>query len=473
MLPRRLGLYASFSIVVGAVIGSGIFMKPAVMAQQVGSPVWLIAVWVIAGLVSFIGGMINAEIGTILPETGGQYVFFKKMYGDFFAFIYGWAAFIVINTAAIAAIAFVFAQYTEYFIGLPRFSPAVEKSFVLHLPGLGNLFPLENAGVKALAIGILVLLTLINYVSVKAGSWVQVGSTFLKIGSLILLCILVFASGNGDIGNWTRPDPGMQKSGWALVMGIIAAMSGALASFDGWNNLGFMAGEIKDPRKNIPRGLFLGIGICMVLYVLTNLAYLYALPLDTMSKSSLVAADAIRTTVGLTGGGLIALLVMISTFGAVNGNLFPCARIQFAMAEEGNFFTRIGKVHPRFQTPGNALILQFVWTSLFVITGSFDMLTDLFVFITWLFYGFGAFGLFILRKKMKEVERPYKVWGYPILPAIFILFAAFYFFLTLYNDIQNYLQGKTAFIQSVYGLILTFIGVPIYFYLHRRKRKNL
>lgn len=469
MLPRRLGFSAAFSIVVGAVIGSGIFMKPAIMAQQVGSPVWLIAVWVIAGIVSFIGGMINAEVGAMLPETGGQYVFFQRMYGDFFAFLYGWAAFIVINTAAIAAIAFVFAQYAEYFVQLPRFAPDIEKSVVLHLPGLGQLYPLENAGVKGLAILILSLLTLVNYVSVKAGGWVQVASTFLKIGSLILLAGMLFFSGKGDVSNWIHSDPALQKTGWALVMGIIAAMSGALASYDGWNNLGFMAGEIKDPQRNIPRGLFWGIAVCLILYVLTNLAYLYALPLGVMSQSTLVAADAIRTTVGWTGGGLIALLVMISTFGAVNGNLFPCARIQFAMAEEGNFFKRIGKVHPRFQTPGNSLWLQWGWTCLFVITGSFDMLTDLFVFITWLFYGFAAYGLFILRRKMKNAERPYKMWGYPVLPVIFILFAGFYFFLTLYGDIQNYRLGKTPFINSVYGLLLTALGIPLYYLLKRNK----
>ncbi len=470
MLPRRLGLYASFSIVAGSVIGSGIFMKPAIMAQQVGSPVWLIVVWVIAGLVSFIGGMINAEIGTILPETGGQYIFFQKMYGDFFAFLYGWAAFIVINTAAIAAIAFVFAQYTEFFLALPRFPRELEEGISFHLPGIGTLYPLANAGVKALALLILLLLTIVNYISVKAGGWVQVASTFLKIGSLIILCAMIFVSGNGDWGNWVTQDPALHKSGWSLVMGIIAAMSGALAAYDGWNNLGFVAGEIKDPKKNIPRGLFLGIAVCLLLYVLTNLAYLYALPLGVMSQSQLVAADAIRTTVGITGGGLIALLVMISTFGAVNGNLFPCARIQFAMAEERNFFPVFGKVHPKFKTPGSSLWIQLAWTSLFVITGSFDMLTDLFVFITWLFYGFGAYGLFILRRKMKDADRPYKVWGYPFLPIIFILFAAFYFFLTLYNDISNYLHGKSAFVNSVYGLALTALGIPFYYFIRKRNQ---
>lgn len=472
MLPRRLGFSASFSIVVGSVIGSGIFMKPAVMAEQVGSPGWLIAVWVIAGIVSFIGGMINAEVGTLLPETGGQYVFFQRMYGNFFAFLYGWAAFIVINTAAIASIAFVFAQYTEYFMALPRFSPQVEQSVRIYLPGIGTIFPLANAGVKLLAILIMALLTGINYVSVKAGGWVQVGFTYLKIGSLLLLAGMIFFSGNGDIGHWLESPDHLEKTGWSLVMGIIAAMSGALASFDGWNNLGFVAGEIKDPKRNIPRGLFWGIAVCMLLYVLTNLAFLYALPIDKMSRSSLVAADAIRTTVGYAGGGLIALLVMISTFGAVNGNLFPCARIQFAMAEEGNFFRRFGKVHPKFQTPGNSLWIQWVWSCLFVVTGSFDMLTDLFVFITWLFYGFGAAGLFILRRKMKEAERPYKMNGYPWLPLVFILFSAFYFFLTLYNDIANYLNGKTLFINSVFGLVLTAMGIPVYYYLRMRKQNN-
>ncbi len=470
-LERKLGLYTCVSIVVGAVIGSSIFMKPATMAAQVGSPVALLLVWVIAGIISLFGGMINAEIGTILPNTGGQYVYFRHMYGDFFAFLYGWAAFVVINTAAVAAIAFVFAQYSEYFVELPRFSAETEKSFHFYLPGIGKLFPLENFGVKSLAVLLILIITWINYRSLKAGGAVQVLSTLLKVTALLILVFFIFFSGKGSWQNFISSSPGRDTSFAATITGFIAAMSGALAAYDGWNNLGFVAGEIKNPKKNIPRGLFIGLAVCTLMYVLTNQAYLYVLPVDQMKNSPLVASDALGVVSGLAGGGLIALMVMISTLGAVNGNAMPCARVTFAMGEQKSFAPWTGRVHPVFKTPGNALWLHGAWSCVFVFSGSFDMLTDMFVFITWIFYGFAAYGIFILRRKMPDAERAYRVWGYPVVPAIFIFFAAFYFFVTLYNDIHNYLSGKTEFINSVYGLLLTVAGIPIYLYYRKKSEK--
>lgn len=470
-LQRKLGTWACISIVAGAVIGSSIFMKPATMAAQTGSPIILLAVWVVAGIISLFGGMINAEIGCVLPETGGQYVYFRRMYGDFFAYLYGWAGFIVINTAAIAAIAFVFAQYTEYFITLPRFPESMEQSVQWVIPFIGKIYPLQFIGIKALAIVAIVTITFINYASLKWGAGIQLFFTVIKVAALLLLVAVIFFSGNGSTQNFITPSASADFSTWGIIAGFVAATSGALAAYDGWNNLGFVAGEIKDPKKNIPRGLFIGIGICILLYVLTNQAYLYMLPVDEMKRSSLVASDALKGAVGVAGGGIIALLVMLSTLGASNGNILPCARIVYAMGEEKKFFAFTGKVHPRFHTPGNALWLQCAWACMYVITGSFDMLTDMFVFITWIFYGFAAYGVFILRRKMKQVERPYKTWGYPVVPIIFIAFAALYFVLTIYNDIDNYVSGKAPVVNSVLGLLLTLAGIPLY-YLFRRTNKS-
>jgi basic amino acid/polyamine antiporter, APA family len=466
-LERKLGTWACISIVAGAVIGSSIFMKPATMAAQTGSPVILLAVWVVAGIISLFGGMINAEIGCVLPETGGQYVYFRRMYGDFFAFLYGWAGFIVINTAAIAAIAFVFAQYTEYFITLPRFPESTEQSVQWIIPFIGKIYPLQFIGVKAVAIATIIIITWINYASLKWGAGIQLFFTVIKVAALLLLVGVIFFSGNGSTQNFITPSADADFTTWGIIAGFVAATSGALAAYDGWNNLGFVAGEIKDPKKNIPRGLFIGIGICILMYVLTNQAYVYMLPVDEMKHSSLVASDALTAAVGVAGGGLIALLVMLSTLGASNGNILPCARVVFAMGQEKKFFPFAGKVHPRFHTPGNALWLQCVWACVYVVTGSFDMLTDMFVFITWIFYGFAAYGIFILRRKMKDVERPYKTWGYPIVPIIFIAFAALYFVLTIYNDINNYVSGKAPVVNSVLGLLLTIAGVPLYYYFKR------
>jgi APA family basic amino acid/polyamine antiporter len=467
-LERKLGLYACISIVTGAVIGSSIFMKPATMAAQVGSPEILLLVWVIAGIVSMFGGMINAEIGTILPNTGGQYVYFRHMYGEFFAFLYGWAAFVVINTAAIAAIAFVFAGYAENFIHLPRFAPETERMFSVPVPGIGNLYPLEFIGRKLLAITVLVFISYLNYRSLKAGAAIQVLSTFLKVAALLMLIGFIFFSGKGSVQNFFTDSADRDTTFLATITGFIAATSGALAAYDGWNNLGFVAGEIKNPGKNIPRGLFIGLSVCILMYVLTSQAYLYVLPIDQLKTSSLVATDALSVVLGTAGGGLIALMVLISTFGAVNGNVMPCARVTYAMGEQKVFASWTGKVHPAFKTPGNAIWLQCIWCCLFVFSGSFDMLTDMFVFITWVFYGFAAFGIFILRKKMPDTDRPYKTWGYPVVPVIFIFFAALYFVITLYTDINNYLTGKTEFINSVYGLILSAAGIPLYYYFRRR-----
>ena len=322
---------------------------------------------------------------------------------------------------------------------------------------------------KSLAILLIILFTWINYYSVKAGGAVQVFFSVIKVASLILLAAIIFFSGNGSIENFFRDSSTVDLTTWGIISGSIAATSGALAAYDGWNNLGFVAGEIKEPKKNIPRGLFIGLGICIFLYVLTSQAYLYALPIEEMQKSSLVASDALTKVSGVAGASLIAILVIISCMGATNGNILPCARLTFAMGQEGSFSRWAGKVHPRFNTPGNALWLQGIWSSLYVLSGSFDMLTDMFVFITWIFYGFAAYGIFILRKKMPDAERPYRVWGYPWVPILFIFFTAFYFVVTLYNDINNYLTGKSYFINSVFGLLLTLIGIPLYFYFKNRR----
>lgn len=467
-LLRTLNLRACVSIVIGSVIGSAIFMKPATMAGQLGSPLLLLGVWIAGGLISLFGGMIYAEVGSVLPETGGQYIYLRHMYGDFIAFLNGWACFVVINTAAVAAIAFVFAQYAEYFVHLPRFDAATEHSIVFTIPYIGRIFPLENIGVKGLAIAVIVFTTVVNYVSVAAGAGFQVFFTFLKVAMLVALTGVILFSGKGSFANIVTPSSTIHITGWPLVAAVVAALSGALAAYDGWNNLGMVAGEIRDPRRNITRGLLIGLGVCIGVYVLTNIAYLYALPIDEMRKSTLVASDALYIVMGTAGGAIVALLVMISTLGAVNGNVLPNTRITFAMGQQRQFFAWAGRVHPRFHTPGNALWLHCIWSALFVLTGSFDMLTDMFVFVTWLFYGFIGVGLFILRRKMPMADRPYKVWGYPFVPIVFIAFTLLYFVLTINNDVANFNSGKSPIINSLLGLLLTALGIPFYWYWKKK-----
>ncbi len=465
---KKIGFLSATAIVVGSIIGSGVFMKPATMAGQLGSPVWMTLVWVIGGIFSLFGALVYAELGAMMPDTGGMYVYFRKIFGDFTAFLYGWAAFSVINTAAVASISFVCAYYIDFFLQLPQFSPGLIAKYVWHLPFLGDLYPLKDFGVKVVAVLMTAGLTWLNARSLKASDRLQVISTIMKIGVLALLVIGIFVSGKGDVSNFIQAEN--PKTGAALLSGIVVALTGAFVAYDGWNNITAMAGEVGNPARNIPRSLFAGVFICMAVYILVNQAYLYVLPVDRMAGSSLVAADAIAIALGHTAEAIIAVMIIISTFGAINGNVMATARITFAMGRDGLFSRRMGKEHSRFQTPANALWLHGVWTCLFIFSGTFDMLADMFVFVTWIAYGLGAVGIFMLRKKMPDAIRPYRIWGHPVVTILFIVFSAFYLVSTVYNDITNYLAGRQPVINSALGLFLTALGVPLYVYFRRRNK---
>ena len=468
-LVASLGLWTCVSLVVGGVIGSGIFMKPAVMANYLGSPELLLMVWVGAGIITLFGALSNCEVAAMMPETGGQFIFFKAMYGDFFAFLYGWAAFAVFNTAGNASVAYVLGTYTEYFITLPRFDADVEKSISLTIPFIGRIFPLQNFGVKSVTILVVALLTFINYRSTRSGGNVQVIFTFLKIMAIAIIAIGLLFSGEGHLSNLFENSKVIVPQGWGFITAIVAATSGAFWGYDGWNNITFVAGEIRDPQRNIPKGLLLGLLICIVTYAVITLAYEYVLPIDKLATSAVVASDAAMLVMGAAGGGIIALMVIISTFGATNANILATARVTFAMAQDKQFFAFAGRVHPRFQTPGNALWLQGIWTAILVTSGSFDMLTDMLIFVSWFFYGMSALGVFVLRRKMPDRERPYKVWGYPVVPAIFVGFTFFFLVATLVSDIHLYQSGKSMLINSLLGVLLTASGIPLYWYFKSRK----
>lgn len=469
-LQKTIGLWSATTIVIGSVIGSSIFMKPATMAGQLGSPYLLIIVWTVAGLISIFGAMAFAELGTMFPETGGQYVYLQKTYGEFIAYLYGWGSIAVINTAAIAAIAFVCAEYAGDFIPLPHFAPAVEHSIIFHVPMIGDILPLQNFGVKMLAIAIIMTLTIANYLSVRSGNAIQFISTLLKALALIILVFGILFSGKGSTENFIKNSASFNFNGWKIFVAFMAATTGAFAAYDGWNNLNMVAGEIKDPSKNITKSLLIGLFACIVIYVVVTLAYMYVLPIDAMAASPLVASDATAKVFGSAGGTMIAVLIVVSTFGATSVNLLANARVVFAMAESKSFFSWAGKIHPRFRTPGNSVLVLGIWSSLFVISGSFDILADMFIFMSWVFYGLVVLAVFILRKKMPSAARPYKVTGYPLVPLIFILFTSFYLVTTVYNDINNYASGKAPFINSVFGMLLTASGIPLFFYFRARSK---
>jgi APA family basic amino acid/polyamine antiporter len=464
-LQRTLSFKATYAIVVGSVIGSGVFMKPAVMAGQLGSAWLLILVWIIAGLITLFGALSNAEAAAMFPETGGQYIFFQKMYGEGFAFVYGWSAFAVFNTAGNASIAYVCAQYTEYFVQLPRFSQAMEQSLQLPLPLIGSIYPLENIGVKSLTIALVVLFTAINYFSVRYGSGLQRILTALKVLAIVLVVLGILFSGKG---NWQNlQSTTITELNWLTA--FMAAMAGAFWAYDGWNNITFIAGEVREPQRHIPKSLLFGLLTCIAIYVLINLAFVYVLPLNAMTQSSFVASDAGKIALGTIGGGLIALLVILSTLGTTNANILSTARVTFALGKASDRLGWIGRVQPRYQTPGNALWLNAGWSILLIFSGSFDMLTDMLIFVSWFFYGMSALGIIRLRKTMPDAVRPYRVWAYPWPTVVFVLFTAVFLVATLYTDIQLYQQGKTHLINAAFGMLIAGMGIPLYF-ISRKQR---
>lgn len=468
---RTIGLSTATAIVITSVIGSGIFMRPAEMAALLGSPWLILLAWVIAGAFTLLSAMVLAEIAAMLPETGGIYAFMRHMFGEFWAYLYGWASFAVINGAGTAGIAFITSQYAEYFITLPRFSPKVEQSITMHVPMVGDIHPLENFGVKMLTVIILCVFTAISYRSNKTSSALQNIFSTIKVAAIILLVAGLFFSGKGEFANFIHESEIIKPTGLALIAAMVAAVNGALQATDGPTNLLSVAGEIKNPGKNIPKSLIAGLTICISIYILINAAMLYVLPIDQMAASPLVASDAATVAFGKIGGGLIAMLICISVLGTTSISVFSPPRMTFAMARNDRFFRIAGKIHPRFNTPGNALLVHLFLMIFMVFSGSFYILADMYIYILWFFNLMLMTGLFILRKKMPGKERPYKVWGYPWMPLIVILFTAFYLVITLVDDVQKYVQGKTHIMNSVFGIVVTAAGIPLYLYF-RWKYKN-
>ncbi|MCA0390107.1 MAG: amino acid permease [Bacteroidetes bacterium] len=460
-LLRKLTLTGATMIVAGSMIGSGIFRKPATMAGQLLSPELLIIVWIAAGLITLVGALINAEIAGMIDATGGQYIYFKKMYGDFTSYMYGWSVLSVIQTGSQAAIAYVFAEYLNSYLQIGGLSPSM-AGFEVYMPFVGMIKPFAEFGTKSIAICVTLLLTGINYIGVFFGGIVQTIVTFVKIGSILGLTVLIFLLGDGSASNFSNgfSMPAETASNIVSLFGL--ALAGAFWAYDGWNNVTFVSGEIKNPQRNVPLALLWGTLIVIAVYVLINMAFLYVLPIDEMKNSDLVARSAAEKIFGIAGGTVISIAVIISAFGALNGSILATARVQYAMAREGMFFQSLGKVHPKFCTPHVSLLVQGIWSAVLVLSGSFDTISDYVIFAAWLFYMLGAAGVFVLRKKMPDTPRPYKVWGYPYTPALFVIFSFLFLVNTVVSDTKN----------AMMGLMLILSGLPFYFYIKYRNKKQ-
>jgi basic amino acid/polyamine antiporter, APA family len=451
-LSRRLGLTSAIMIVIGSVVGSGIFLTPSNIAAAVQIPGVMLFVWVLTGLLTLAGALTNAEIASQITDVGGQYVFFRVLYNDLIAFLYGWTTFIVYQTGSIAAIAVAFAKYFGFFFSLPHLSPALEA---WQLPLIGNIHPFADIGLKLVAISAIMFLAIINYFGVQFGGFVQNVFTFMKIAAIGGIVFLGFSFGKGSVDHFF-PLWGSTSSG-SLLPAIGVAMIATLWSYDGWNSLTYLAGEVKEPQKIIPRALVLGTIAVIIIYVVTNLAYLYVLPIQEIAKSNLVAADMMEKVFSGYGGAIISVCVMISTFGTVNGTSMTTARVYFAMAKDKLFFSGFRNVHPKYKTPGRSLIVQGVWASFLTLTGTYDQLFTYVIFAGWIFYALGAAAIFIIRKKIPGANRAYRVPGYPYVPIAFVIVATWF--------VVNTVLMQTA--DSLVGFLLLVVGIPFYLYWKR------
>ena len=456
-LARRLGLTSAIMVVIGSVIGSGIFLTPQNVAATVQVPGIMIFVWILTGLLTLAGALTNAEIAAEIAEPGGQYVFFRVLYGDLTAFLYGWTTFIVYQTGSIAAIAVAFARYFGYFFDLPHLGPELEA---WKIPLIGNIAPLADIGTKMVAIGAIALLATVNYFGVQFGGFVQNVFTSLKVAAIAGIIVLSFAVGRGSIDHffplWGSPSSGN------LLAAVGVAMIATLWSYDGWNSLTYLAGEVRNPQKNIPKALILGTIATIVIYVLTNLAYLYILPIGEIATSKLVAADVMERIFSGYGGAIISLAVMISTFGTVNATSMATARVFFAMAADKLFFRKMAETHPKYKTPGASLVVQGTWASILTLSGTFDQLFTYVIFAGWIFFALGAVGIFIKRKKMPDARGGYRVPLYPIVPLMFIVVATWF--------VVNTIVQQTA--DSMVGVLLLVAGLPFYYYWQKKIKQG-
>ena len=445
-LVRGLKLFDATAIIVGSMIGSGIFIVSADMARQLGSSGLLLAAWGITAVMTVLGALSYGELAAAMPRAGGQYVFLREAYGPLFGFLYGWTLFLVIQTGTIAAVAVGFAK----FFGL--FAPWVSASNVLVPLPLGYRVSSQHL----IAILVISLLTWVNCKGLREGAMVQNVFTVAKVGGLLTLVVmgLILPANPAAVqSNFQRLIPDSFGLGLLSIMG--AALVGSLFAADAWNNVTFTGSEVVNPKRNLPLSLFLGTAAVSLIYFAANVVYLRTLPLEAIASApeDRVGTLAAQSLMGSGGLTFINVAILISTFGCTNGLILAGARVYYAMARDGLFFKRVGEVSPRSHTPVFSLIVQAVWACLLVLSGTYNNLLDYVIFAALLFYVLTVTGLFILRKKRPEMERPYKAFGYPVLPAVYVLLAALV--------MVDLLVVKPRFTWP--GLMIVVTGVPVFF----------
>jgi APA family basic amino acid/polyamine antiporter len=452
---RVLGLPTGILLVAGIMIGSGAFKKIVPMALTLHSETYILLAWVIAGLITLFGAFTYAGLAGMTTETGGVYEYLRLIFGDFIAFLFGWSLFTIVGTGAIAALAFVFAQSVNTLLPLPDPFHALKDVNIAHV-----IFPFAGSGIKILALITIAGLTWINCRGIKKGGTLSNVVTTAKIaGILLLICSGILYTVPSGIHGQSH-EVLVQLHGTALFSGFFGAMLSALWAYDGWANITFITGEIKDPKRNLPLAIIGGVSIAMILYVLLNYSYMHVMPLSQLAMldpDEIAAAKVAGVLMGKAGTIIIAVLIMTCTFGALNGCIISYPRVFFRMAREKVFFQNAGRIHPVFLTPNVSLFYSAIWSAFLVCSGTFDQITNLIIFASYAFFGLAAWGL--VRMKIKGVVRS-KVIGYPVIPVVVILFC-----LAL---VINTLVVQTR--ASLLGLLLIMSGVPFYLYFKYRTR---
>ena len=402
---------------------------PGLIARSLGSPLLILATWVATGIISFFGALAYAELGAMIPESGGQYVYVREAYGPAMAFVCGWVAFLITQSGSIAAVSVGFGIYLSYL--LPR------------VPGVVYWAP----------VSVIALFTYLNYRGARTGAQTQNLLTGLKVCGLLVLIASAFV--HSPPAAVLHPAASMPFS----LHGLIVAILGCFVAYDGWQYIAFVAGEVREPNRNLPLSLAAGTAAVILLYVLANVAYFRILPIAAIAGTDHVAGDLAEKTMGSIGGTLIALMIMISSAGAANGAILTSSRLYFAQARDGLFFRSVGKIHPRFGTPSFSILIQGIWAAILTLSGSYEMLISYALFAMWMFHGMAVFGVLILRRRYPDRPRPYRMWGYPVTPLLFVIFA-------LWFVINTFVSSP---LPSAAGAMIVVAGVAVYFLWKRSK----
>jgi len=444
-------------VVIGNIIGSGVYKKVAPMAAELHSSGWVLICWVLGGIITLFGALSNAEVAGLLADTGGEYAYYKKIYNRFFAFLFGWSLFAVIQTAAISSLAYVFAQSLNSIVSFPPLLPSLATF------SIGGIFvPFADFNVKLTAIILIIFLTWINTKGIKTGAGVSTAILLLVFAGI--LTIIAGAIGSGHVSIINSFDLKTTNNTPVTLSAVFTAMLAAFWGYQGWASVGYVGGEIKNAKKNIPKGITVGVFIIIAMYLLVNATYLAVLPVPALeeiyhSGNKIAAVEAVRSYWGQNGALFISLLILVTTLGCTNATILVSCRTYFAMAREGLFFKKVAALN-NAQAPANSLLYQCVWACLLVLSGTFDQLTDMIIFAVFIYYGATTLGVFILRKKLPAAPRPYKVWGYPLVPAIVILFCVVLIINTIFSRPR----------EAAIGVVLMLTGVPMYWWFKKNNK---